>query len=276
LGTFNGNGGTTYAFIGGGYRYKGFSVGANFGYIFGTINHFKEITGIDTFKVNHARFANSTKIGGIYWKAGALYETNFNKKLGMRAGVTFAASQNITARRDEYWYSVSSADPTIFDTARSLTDVKNTTTIPMAYSAGFHMIGIDKWMVGIDFSGASWSDFRNFGARDSVADNAYKISVGGEYTPNMASITRYFDRVTYRVGFSYGQDHVYLRGTNINYYSGTVGMSLPFRRATDRIHMAFEMGSRGTTANGLLRETFTRFSLGISLNDRWFVKRRYD
>jgi len=32
----------------------------------------------------------------------------------------------------------------------------------------------------------------------------------------------------------------------------------------------------GTKANGLLQETYVRLTLGLSLNDKWFVKRKYD
>jgi hypothetical protein len=272
-----GSGGTNYGFIGAGGKYKGFSLGFNFGYVFGTINSAHQLTSIDTVRAHHSAFTNSTKLGGIYWKAGAMYETELNKKLSLRTGATFALSQNLDAKRDDYWILINSATQSAtYDTARGNLGLKNTTTLPTTYSVGAQLIGVDKWMAGIDFSGANWSEFRNFGSVDSVADNTYKISVGGEYTPNMASMTRYFDRVTYRLGFYYGQDYISLRNTDINYYAVTGGMSLPFRRSTDRIHTALEVGSRGTTANGLIRETFVRFSLGISLNDRWFIKRRYD
>jgi hypothetical protein len=57
---------------------------------------------------------------------------------------------------------------------------------------------------------------------------------------------------------------------------GTAGLSIPFRRTTDRVHLALEVGRRTSSAPFALKETFTRFSVGLSLNDRWFVKRRYD
>jgi hypothetical protein len=41
------------------------------------------------------------------------------------------------------------------------------------------------------------------------------------------------------------------------------------------INLAFEYGKRGNN-NNLLRENTFRFSLGFSLSDFWFVKRKYD
>ena len=40
--------------------------------------------------------------------------------------------------------------------------------------------------------------------------------------------------------------------------------------------MNIEVGKRGTEANSLLKETFVRFGLGLTLNDRWFIKTKYD
>jgi hypothetical protein len=273
---FIGLGSTNYGFIGAGGRYKGFSLGFNFGYLFGTINSARQLTSIDTVKAHHSAFTNSTKLGGIYWKLGAMYDKELNKKMSFRAGATLTLSQDIDAERDEYGILINSATtvPT-YDTARAITGLEGKTTLPMSYSAGAHLIGTDKWMIGVDYTGTQWSEFRNFDVVDSV-DDSYKLSIGGEYTPNMASMTRYFDRVTYRLGLSYGKDYVRLQNTDMNFYSVTAGLSLPFRRTTDRIHTAVEIGNRGSNSNGLIRETFVRFAVGISLNDRWFIKRRYD
>jgi len=146
----------------------------------------------------------------------------------------------------------------------------------MTWSLGFQLFNNTHWSAGAEFSTTQWSQYRNFGLKDSVADQSMRISLGGSYTPDPASIHNYLQRVTYRAGFYYGTDYIRLRNTDISYYAVTVGASLPFRRSPDRIHTAFEIGSRGTEANGLVRENFYRFSLGISLNDRWFEKRKYD
>jgi hypothetical protein len=41
------------------------------------------------------------------------------------------------------------------------------------------------------------------------------------------------------------------------------------------INVAFEYGRRGNDKN-ILRESLFRFSVGFSLSDFWFVKRKYD
>lgn len=273
----SGDGGVNYAYIGGAGKYGGFSLGFNFGYMFGTTRLSSVMELADTVRGLNSEFSRYTTVGGIYWNGGAMYETKLNKNMGLRVGGTIALSQNLRARRDEYnvAYRYLSGG-TLQDTAINVFERKGEFTMPMTYSFGAQLYGNEKWMAGIDISTANWSQFRNFGMLDSVTDNSFKLGVGGEYTPNAAAMRQYLARITYRIGAYYGKDYIRLNGTDINYYAITVGASLPFKRSADRIHTSLEIGKRGTETNGLIRENFVRFGLGVTLNDKWFIKRRYD
>jgi len=277
LKVYSGDGGTNYAFIGGAWEYKGFSIGANLGYLFGTIRNSiilqKQYDTVNAYNTDFSRF---NKVGGIYYKLGVQYNAKLKDDLRLRVGGTLALSQDLNAHVDSsasLWrYSGAS---TVFDTTYYINSLKGKVRLPMTYSVGAQLLGGDRWLVGVDYTASQWSQFRNFGVPDSV-DNSYRVAIGAEITPNPTSIYHYLQRVTYRLGFYYGKDFVKLRNTDINYLAVTVGASLPFKRTPDRIHLGLELGRKGTETNGLVRENFVRFSLGISLNDKWFVKRKYD
>jgi hypothetical protein len=40
--------------------------------------------------------------------------------------------------------------------------------------------------------------------------------------------------------------------------------------------IGFKYGVRGTLDNELIRENYFQIVLGATINDRWFIKRRYD
>ncbi len=279
-----GSGSLNYGFVGLAGSYKGLSIGANFGYLFGTYSDRNRIINVDDpdiSKTTDAEFSKYTQIGGIYWKGGILYEKSLSKSLALRVGGTASISQELNATRDEYWFSISrsilnASSTNALDTVYSNTGVKNKIVLPLTYSAGVQLVGTDKWLAGVDFTSAQWSEFRNFGNVDSVATSSYKLSVGGQITPDPSALHSYFQRVSYRIGFYYGKDYVRLNNTDLDFYAFTAGLSFPFKRSTDRIHTSFEIGRRGTETNGLLKETFVRFGLGISFNDRWFIKRKYE
>ena len=53
------------------------------------------------------------------------------------------------------------------------------------------------------------------------------------------------------------------------------GSYLPPRRLTNADLVA-ELGQRGTISNSLVRERFVNLNLGFTLNDKWFIKPKFD
>ncbi len=277
--TYIGDGTMHYAFIGAGGKYKGFSVGFNFGYLFGTINKstfIESLEDLTTVKVSNSEFSEYTKIGGIYWNTGVQHVAKITDRLSLKSGATLTLSQQLNASRRQYWIALSRVVAGSEDTAFTSSTSNGKYTLPMSYSVGVQLASTDNWTLGVDFTGTQSSQFRNYGNVDSVADYSYRLAVGGEFTPDPTAMRKYLQRVTYRLGGYYGTDNVYVNNTNINYWAVTFGASLPFKRSNDRIHTAFEIGRRGQETNGLFSESFFKFSLGITLNDKWFIKRKYD
>ncbi len=274
---YSGDGGLNYAFIGAAGTYGGFSIGVNFGYMFGTTRYSGVLQQTGDDEILSSEFSRYDKTGGLYWSSGALYTAPLSEKLKLRIGATFTLNQQLNIWRDDYQINFRTLGGVIDrDTSYNNINSKGTVVLPASYGFGMQFLGNEIWSAGADFSLTQWSQYRSFNLTDSVNDRSMRISIGGSYTPNPTSLRQYFQRVTYRIGFYYGTDYIRLRQTDINYYAATVGVSLPFRRTTDRIHTAFEIGQRGTEANNLIRENFYRLTLGVSLNDRWFIKRKYD
>jgi hypothetical protein len=273
---YNGEGGLNYAFLGGAGQFGGFSFGANLGYMFGNIRNTSRLVNLDTTHVLGSDFSNYTRIGSLYWKGGLQYQNTLKNGLHYSLGLTAALSQELNGNRESYASSFFyNGGLEIQDTAYITSDQKGKIVLPATYTFGVQLGG-DNWSVSADALQTDWSKYRNYEVIDSVRDKTMRINVGGSYTPDPLSIFNYFQRVTYRAGFYYGTDYVQLRNTDLNYYGFTVGASFPFRRSLDRIHTAFEFGRRGTQTNGLVQINYFKLHLGISLNDRWFIKRRYD
>ena len=275
---FRGDGGLNYAYIGLAGKYQGFSAGVNVGYSFGTLVTSSLMNNIDSSAAVNTEVTRNTRIGGVYWKGGLMYETRFNKKMALRVGGTVAIRQDLGATRDEYaiaFNNLPNANPR--DTPYSNTNIRGEYRLPTMLSGGVMLLG-SRWMVGLDVQRTAWEQYRAYGLRDSVASSSLRVALGGEYTPALLTNAnaKYFSRVTYRLGFYTGRDYVMLRNTDLPVLGVTFGASLPIRKTSDRIHMAFDIGRRGTTDNRLIQESYFRFSLGISLGDRWFIKRKYD
>ena len=281
--SYNGDGGLNYAYIGAAYQYKDFSIGANVGYMFGSINSTTEVASIDTVLTDRsytANFSNYTRIGGIYWKGGAMWEHKLDSNFTLRIGGTVTLSQNITERLDAYQVSVYNFGDTIVnDTSSYSGESRGKLKLPMSYSIGAMLVKNGNWSIGVDYTATKWSGFNsspNLTMNDFVAKSSYKASIGGEYTPDANNIRNYYSRITYRFGLYYGADYLTFQNTQLPLYGLTLGASLPFRRSFSHLHTSLDIGRIGTNTNGLIQETYVRFSLGMSFNDLWFVKRKYD
>lgn len=280
---YGGEGGLNYGFVGGAVKYYGLSLGFNAGYLFGTIRSTTQAIPSDSLATNRAytaEFTNFNRIGDLYWKGGAMWEQKLDSGYTFRVGATLNIAQNVSDRLNAFQIaSFNFGDSIIRDTSSNPGQQKGKVRMPLSFSAGVMLAKNDKWNVGFDYSAANWSKFRStpdttftFG----VGNWAYKASIGAEYTPDINNIRNYFSRVTYRLGAYYGHDYLNLNNTPLPTYGVTAGTSLPFRRSLSRLHLAVDVGRLGTTNNNLILETYVRFSIGVSLNDKWFIPRKYD
>ncbi len=281
--SYNGNGSLNYAFVGAAYQFKGLSIGFNFGYMFGTIQRSTEVIPIDSNIVNKgftAEYTTFDRIGGIYWKGGALYEHKIGTDYSIRAGATITVSQNLSEKVNAF--NISSynyGDTLVSDTISNPGQINGKLKLPMSYSLGVIFAKTNKWNIGVDYTATQWSGFQSTGDASmeyGVATSSYKVGVGGEYTPDANNIRSYSSRITYRLGLYYGTDYLSFANTQLPIYGFTAGASLPFRRSTSHLNTSIDVGRFGTLTNNLIQETYVRFSLGVSFNDLWFIKKKYD
>src|SRR5690606_22317700 len=92
---YNGSGTGQYAYLGLAGAYKGFSLGAHLGYLFGNSRYNNVLQNIDTTQAYNAEFGRSHSIGGIYWKAGMMYQAKFKQDHYLNLGLTATLSQDI-------------------------------------------------------------------------------------------------------------------------------------------------------------------------------------
>jgi hypothetical protein len=105
-------------------------------------------------------------------------------------------------------------------------------------------------------------------------ENASTFAVGGFYTPNRSSFESYFKRITYRAGLRLDKTGMVINNTDINNFGITFGLGLPLGNNLSNLNLGFELGRRGTTSADLIEESYFKLSIGLSLNDQWFQKRK--
>ncbi|GAB2831072.1 hypothetical protein [Ferruginibacter profundus] len=289
---YEGSGGTNEAFIGTGLKIKNLSLGISAGYLFGNKDYSTKLNFInDTVTYYKSNSANKTTFGGILVTGGFQYEIPLNKDKDqlfprLRIGAYGNLQQSLKAKRDDiretYEYDVNNAAYRI-DSVYENKDVKGTIQYPASVGAGFTYQD-QHWILGADFERTNWNKYRYYDQADQVQSN-WTLRVGGQYYPAKINtpVKKYFNYVKYRAGFYYGPDYIKTNNSRPE-YAITLGTGMPLTSlqrvsyyTTEYVvlNTALEIGNRGDK-NANLKETTVRFSIGVSMNASWFIKRKYN
>ena len=129
--------------------------------------------------------------------------------------------------------------------------------------------------VYVDLNYEKWSDAHDFTGNSEGFRDTYSAALGVEWIPDVNSIDSYFERISYRIGFSYKQSPYLANNTNVNDFGINFGWSFPVSRGSS-FDIGLRLGQRGTLSDNPLRERYLKALIGVTINDRWFVRRRFD
>ena len=282
---FYGSGGTNTIYGAFGVNvYKGLSVGLEAEYIFGKTenNILNQKAGVSLGTKNN----EVTTIRGSGLKLGVLYKKEFENKLQMNVGGSIKLENNLTTTGNEYLYSLiignegrESPRDTLYNSS-----IKGKLNSPLRTTMGVGFGKESKWYAALNYEFQSalsiqgslltTNSFHDYG-------NSNRISFGGFYIPKINSISSYWDRVTYRAGVRFENTGLLVNGssstgfTKIKDFGISFGLGLPLKDLSN-LNLGIEYGKKGSTINNLIQENYFNFKLSLSLNDKWFQKRRID
>ena len=275
---YSGTGGINKVFFGVGYALtKKLSIGIDYSYNFGKIQtySFRFIEGLQY----GSREKNLSDITGGLLNAGLTFNTPINKKLNGFASLTYSPDSKLSSSnfRNIATIQYSSTGAEILVQPSDI-DVANTTiTLPSKLAVGFGIGQNKKWMLGteITFQKSSNMGNRFNDINDVNYENATRYSFGGFYIPNYNSFSKYYEKIIYRAGLRYENTGLIINNTSIKDYGVTAGVGLPLIGVFSNVNIGVEYGQRGTISANLVQENYTNITIGFSLNDKWFQKRRF-
>lgn len=280
---FKGKGGLNQAFWGNAFKIgKHFALGANAYYVFGNTKTETSLYFPDSIYYIGSRRSLDVMVRSFMFDYGMLFNTNLSKDLCLSLGLTYTQKIKLKGEQTLFIRSFEEDMDTeveyIIDTVYSSSG-STKITMPQGIGFGVALQNGENWALGADFNWMQWSKFAREGANDVLQD-AWSVSAGAEFTPKHTTISGYFSRVTYRLGGFYEHGFINLEGNDgvshsINKVGVTVGMSLPLPRTLSKVNMALEVGQYGTREGGLIQEQYAKLSVGVSVFERWFMKRKY-
>ena len=270
---FIGSGGLSQFAWSNGFRiFKSTNIGFNLMYVFGAldkqsqsslasdssaIGYYTELLTNDTYK-------------SVLFSVALAHKMKIKETHEMNFGITYEHSGKLKGLQNAFLSRYIQNSSLQVGTVLPITSQESITfDLPKKLSFGFSYGSIEKYKVGLDINLAHWT------SNNTNVQNTQEFILGGEFTPDSRSVTNYLQRITYRFGLNYGKLPYLVQNNAIKEFGINFGASFPVA-GLSTLDLAVKFGERGNNENGLVHESFMQIVLGLTVNEKWFIKRRYD
>lgn len=270
-----GHGGLSQAFLGiGGAPSKYFSLGVNVHYVFGSLDHGQDFYVPANPLYSQYSYEDRYVLRGVMVR-GAVQavipcDTVQRRRVVLGASVDYVPLLQAERRSEATLQYGGTSQEIMHNTLRSSSKLQ----LPLRYVAGA-MYESSILQAGFDVAYEPWSRFAMMEI-SQPRQAGYEVRAGVQYTPNARSLRSYANRVQYRLGGYYEQLPLLVDGHSVQNLGVTIGAGFPFGHRESVFHTAFVFGARRGVGKIFASELYCSLHVGVSFNDFWFFKRKYD
>ncbi len=282
--TYSGDGGLHEVYVGLGWApIKPLSVGFNAGYLWGDLTHTSVMTPSEGY-VNHQEYDADIRTYKLDF--GLQYEQRLNKKNTLTLGIVYGLGHDINRTANYYnQYLQSSTSSTVV--SGDTLSCKNAFQLPHSVGVGLTWTYKNSLRVGADYTFQKWSKVKYpsverdangnlaYAAENGQFSDLHKVSLGVEYIPNDNGL-RWRQHVRYRAGVAFSTPYIKVDGQDgPKDFMASLGVALPIvNRYNNRTFINFSAQYEQVTPKiaGMVKERYLRLSIGLTFNERWFMK----
>ena len=275
---YEGSGGINQAFFSMGFSpLKNLGLGIGVQYNFGAITkvHTRQDVGIDLL----SQLNDRSEMRGMEWNFSTYYKFNLTEFLQLQLHSIYKPKAKLKSSNSR---NISTF--TTFGELRDTQDVnlysdglkKTLTDLPSKFIIGLGIGEPKKWYLGGQWSKNRESlDNMQFSVGEMRFESSSQLSGGGYFIPEYDSFSNYFKRIVYRLGFVSSKTGMILNNKSITNTGITFGVGLPVN-VFSNVNIGIEYGKFGDESVSLIEENYFNIRIGFSLNDRWFIKRKFN
>jgi hypothetical protein len=260
---------------------KYLSLGASANYNFGKFNY-EKFNLIEN--VNYGIFSNSSsEISGFTYNFSSNLSIPLKNDFKLNLVYSYYPDGDLDSFNIESLYTSNTSSITL-ESLGDFVDVDlnsrglENTKLPVPKKS-IYSLGLEKknsWFIGFQYESKLSSNFENvfLDTQNVSYRDANSLSIGGYIIPDSSSLTSYWKRVKYRFGVKNEKKSIIVNNLPINHFSLNLGLGLPIA-GLSKANLGLEIGKVGDN-NSLVKENYFALRLGLSLNDVWFIKRKYN
>jgi len=260
---------------------KYFSLGATANYNFGKFNY-EKFNLIEN--VNYGIFSiSSSEISGFTYNFSSNLSIPLKNDFSLNLMYSLYPEGDLDSFNIESLYTSSTSSVSL-ESLGDFVDVDlnsrglENTKLPVPKKS-IYSLGLEKknsWFIGLQYESKLSSNFKNdfLDIQNVSYRDANSFSIGGFIIPDSSSLISYWKRVKYRFGIKNEKKSIIVNNLPINQFSLNLGLGLPVA-GLSKANLGLEIGRIGNDDN-LIKENYFSLRLGLSLNDVWFIKRKFN
>ena len=295
---YSGDGGLSKVFIGYGLEIKGLSFGFNGHYIFGRLNSTKKVKHpTDNPSIyNSLRIRNFSNVGGFGFNTGIQLNIDLADKQYLKLGGAFELGKEYSTLNytmGNYFNEQPhlSKPEKLGDVEVHLTDniidtretpFEGKIVLPSQIQFGISAGEYEKWEMSIEFRHNDLSTFQ-LNNETSNLGNKNAFIFGSRIVPNSKALgkSNYWKTITYSLGGFIGNSGYFVNNSELQEVGINFAFGLPmkkFKYQTETfgslVFLGFGYFNRSNSNEGLY-ENYLNINASIILNDKWFIKRKF-
>lgn len=260
---------------------KQLSLGAEAMYFWGDYSH----TIANTYSGSTAQPTNrayEAEMSSYRIGVGMQYAFNVGKKHALTLGAIYRFGHNINGDAMRVQRTLSGATTLTADTIK----LNNAFAVPSTWGVGLSWMYNQRIRVAADYTKELWEGKRgvaevnnSYLVTNGLYSNRSLLAVGADFRgdPNGS---RFKDHVIYRIGASYATPYTKVNGYNgPKHYTVSAGVGLPISNrfnTKNMINLGVQWEHVKPSMLGMVTENYFRISIGLTFNERWFMKWRVD
>ena len=277
---YTGSGGLHQVYLGVGARLaKPLSVGVNAAYLWGSID--RSVVPSASSASNTLTKKYSTTINSYKLDFGVQWEQRLNSRDQLTVGAVVGLGHQLKNDAEMRIIKLNSASS---KTDTALFNVSDAMALPMSYGVGLAYKHAGKLTLAADYSLEQWGKVDIPGYQGGTYQklsgqmkDRHRVVAGLDWTPNPMG-RKYMDFVHYRFGVGYATPYYNINGQDgPKELSASIGVALPIINSYNNRSVLNISGQWvHSKADGFITENTFRLNIGITFNERWFMKWKVD
>ncbi len=276
--------------------YGGFSVdiwkkrlaaGANFGFLFGDIEHTQYLSFSSSGSSSSLPYMNQRirrmRVRDMKMDFGLQYTHPLSATECVTLGLTYSPVNQLGVKTYDTLEKLDPADsrnPVVESSTDTIRGLRY--DLPHSFGLGLSYTKMEKLLVAADFLFEGWGN-ANFMGEKGALQNRTRLAIGAQYEPN-ARARNYFNHVRYRAGFHYGNSYMKVnpseengnKGYGYKEYGASLGLGLPLIDNRSILNISFEYVKLKPERVSMVDEQYFRVTVNYTFNERWFFKFKLD